>query len=397
MVRRTRSRTRTPARIVNGEPIRIAQWVRIRWWNACAYYAVTLAEALRRRGDESFLIAPSGTPAYREAAERGIATPDLGDPGSSNPLVAVASWRRVAAFLRQESIDVLNVHSGPGHLPLALLASRGGITVVRTRGDIRAPKVGPVQRALYRRAAHHLVSADCLRPPYAGLGVPPERLSTLRGAADEVGLAKIDRADARISIRRELGLGEDALLIGMIARLSPVKGHRLLLEALTRLPETVHAVFAGGDAQLRRADLEAEARAAGIGARVRFVGAVPDPWRWAAALDVAVIASIDSEAICRSAFEYMGLGLPIVASTVHAIGEVVLEGVGLRVPPGDAGALARATGELVASPELRARMGDSARNHFERHYTMERFGTDASALFRAVRERDKEEKWNAQT
>jgi len=374
---------------VGPKGLRIAQWGSIRWWNACAWYHVSLADALARRGHGSWVLAPRQTPTYREAAERGIAVVDLGDLSGENP----ASWwrgaRSLRRFLRRERIDAMNVHTGAGHALCAWVCHRAGIPLVRTRGDIRVPRADPLHRFLYGRATqHHLAAADFLADEvYPPLGVPRDRVTVLRGGVDLGRLAAIVRADARKTVRERLGLAPDAPLIGMVARLSPVKGHADLIRAMAAwgaLRGAVHCVMAGPDAQLSRDDLRTVARAAGLADRIHLVGRVDDPFVWSAALDVAVIASVDSEAICRSAFEYMGLGVPLVATAVHAIREVVQPGTGLLVSPESPDALAAAIGRLLDEPALRRTIGAAGRAHVVANYGLDRFGLDAERMFAAV-------------
>ncbi|MCA9754300.1 MAG: glycosyltransferase family 4 protein [Candidatus Eisenbacteria bacterium] len=369
-------------------PLRVAQWVRIRWWNACAYYAVSLAEGLARIGHESFVLAPKGTPAYEEAKTRGLRVPEIGDPGSSRPDEWLRSGRALRRFLEDEAIDVVNVHSGPGHARLSRLRTQLGFRVVRTRGDIRPPRTGSVQRWLYRDGTdHHLVSADFLRAPYDALGVPESRITTLRGGTDLARTDQVDREAARRAVRERLGLSPDQPLIGMIARLSPVKGHDVLLRAMAELRvrhPRAHLVCAGGNAQLTREQLERMAHEIGVGPRVHFVGRVEDPLEWAAALDVAVIASTGSEAICRSAFEYLAVRVPIVASRIHAVGEVLEGDVARLVPPASVIPLADALSGLLANADERVRLAEKGRAHVEEHYSLERFGASAAAVFRQL-------------
>ncbi|MEZ4651261.1 MAG: glycosyltransferase family 4 protein [Candidatus Eisenbacteria bacterium] len=369
-------------------PLRVAQWVRIRWWNACAYYAVSLAEGLARIGHESWVLAPPGTPAHEEAKKRGLRVPDIGDPGSSRPDEWLRSGRALRRFLAAERIDVVNVHSGPGHARFSRWRTGLGFRVVRTRGDIRPPRTAAVQRWLYRHGTdHHLISADFLRTPYEDLGVPAERITTLRGGTDLARADRVERAGARRNVRERLGLAPDQPLVGMIARLSPVKGHEVLLRAMAELRvrhPRAHLVCPGGDAQLSREQLQALADSIGLGPRVHFVGRVEDPLEWAAALDVAVIASTGSEAICRSAFEYLAVGVPIVASRIHAVGEVLAGDVARLVPPGAVVPLANALADLLASEDERAALAARGRAHVEAHYSLERFGAGAAAVFRTL-------------
>jgi glycosyltransferase involved in cell wall biosynthesis len=373
----------------NGLPLRVAQWVRIRWWNACAWYAVTLAEALARRGHASYVLAPPGTPAAREAAARGLPLPDVGDPGGASPLGLGRDARRLRRFLASERIQLVNVHSGPGHALLALLCLRLGIPLVRTRGDIRPPHRGPLQRWLYRRGTtHHLAAASFIEAEHYGGLVPSRgRVTVLRGGIDTARLDRISRPEARALARVRLGLPAATPLVGMIGRLSPVKGHTDFLNAMARIARErrdLHLVIAGPEAQLSPEDLREIARAQGLEERTHVLGRVDDPLAWAAALDVAVIASIDSEAICRSAFEYLGLGIPLVATRVHAIPEIVVEGAGLLVPPGDPERLAAAVGYLLEAPEVRESFSRAGKEHVRAHYALERFGEHAERLFRRL-------------
>ncbi len=376
--------------------LRIAQWGRIRWWNACAWYLVTLAEGLARTGHQSFVLAPRTAPLRDEAIARGLEAPDLGDLGSSDPRVLWRSVARVESFLRDQRIDVVNIHSGPGHAALAWICRRLDIAVVRTRGDIRLPRGTPFQRWLYRRGTdHHIASAEFLRrAAYPRLGIDPSEVSVLRGGIDLSEPASIDRAEARRRLRAEADVPADAWVVGMIARLSPVKGHLDLLRAVARLAREwprLHVVLAGQDAQLSSADLRAKATELGIGERVRLVGRVDEPLRWAAGFDAAVIASTGSEAICRSAFEYLALGLPVVAARINAVEEIVTAEVGLPVPPGDSEAIAVALSRLRDEPGLGAALGEAARRRMEECYRLERFAGDAVGLFRQVlaRKRDR--------
>lgn len=366
-------------------PLVVAQWVRIRWWNACAYYAIALAEGLARNGHRSFVLAPAGTPAHTEARQRGLEVPDIGDPGSLRPDEWWRAGRRLREFLRNEAVDVVNVHSGAGHERFSRWRGRYGYRLVRTRGDIRGPRTGLLQRRLYGSGTdHHLVSAQFLAARYAELGVAPEDVTILRGGIDLDRARQVDREGARHEIRARLGLATDQPLVGMIARLSPVKGHDVLLRAFAELrvrAPRARLVCAGGEAQLRSSDLEALASSLGIGDRVHVVGRVDDPWTWAAALDVAVIASTGSEAICRSAFEYLAVGVPIVASRLHAIAEVLTDDVALLVPPGQPVPLADGLQRLLEDSGLRARLARRGHEHVRAHYSLERFGEEAATLF----------------
>lgn len=368
-------------------PLRIAQWGKIRWWNACAWYLVQQSLALDRIGHHTVVLAPPSSPIVTHARALGLETPDFEDLEANNPWTFARRLARVRDWLRIESIDLINVHTGAGHSLLAAAAALNGLPLVRTRGDIRLPRIDPAHAWLYRRADHHLATAEFLRRSvYPPLGVPLDRVTTLLGGSDRASFDAVDGPAARREVRHRLGVGAESRLIGMVARLSPVKGHRDLLEAavpLLKMDPDLHLVLPGGDAQLTAEVLREEAREIGLELQVHLPGRVEDPLVWAAALDIAVIASIDSEAICRSAMEYLGLGLPIVATRLNAVAEVVGDG-GVLVPPSDPSALGAALRALLASEARRVELGRAARSRFEQEFTLERFGESSAALFGSV-------------
>ena len=163
-------------------------------------------------------------------------------------------------------------------------------------------------------------------------------------------------------VRQALALSADTPLIGTVARLAPVKGLQHLISAmpeiLRRCPHA-HLVIAGdGD---RRADLEAMVRRTAVAERVHFLGFRRDAAAVTAALDVFVLPSLN-EGQGRVLVTAMALGVPVVATNVGGVPEVVEDGrQGLLVPPASPAALARAVTMLVKDPALAASLGRAGR------------------------------------
>lgn len=346
---------------------------------------VALAEGLEQLGHTSLVLAPEGAPLLTEARKRGLSCPPIGDLGSAHPGRFLLALRSVERLLEAERIDVVNVHSGAGHAPLALICRRLGIPLVRTRGDIRLPRVTPFQRWLYRRAtARHIAAASFLRDAaYRPLGIDPEAVAVLRGGIEV--RETVDRSEARKELRRVCNLPPGAWVAGMVARLSPVKGHRDVIAAVARQAKAwpdLHLVLAGGPAQLSAHDLAVAARDHGIADRVHVVGRVEEPLRWAAGFDAAIIASIGSEAICRSALEYLALGVPVIATRINAVAEVVTPEVGLQVEPGDAEGIAAALARLREDPGLVEALRAAGPRHIAAHYRLQDFAARTAAIYR---------------
>ncbi|GAB6048156.1 hypothetical protein JCM19379_19840 [Methyloparacoccus murrellii] len=195
------------------------------------------------------------------------------------------------------------------------------------------------------------------------------RVRVLPNAID---LAAVQLAPRR-DWRRELDLPPTARLVGFVGRLAHVKGVDVLLRAaasLTADRPDVHWVVVGDGSE--RAELESLAEALGLSAAVHFVGAVAreDIYSAIKGFDIGVMPSRPGlEGFGLSALEAMACGVPLVASAVDALPEVVLDGeTGILAPPGEPVALAAALRKLLDDPALADRLRDRALRHVAGNY-----------------------------
>jgi len=368
------------------ERLRLLEIADVRWWNAGAQYAVSLSGALRARGHEVVVAGMPGSPPLEACEKEGISTAPIPGLDGSDPArfpSAAASLRRLIV---RGGFDLVNAHRGGGHLAAALAVRGAGrrIPLVRTRGDIRSPRRGPFARALYARWTDRvIVSGDFMRRDYAPLGVEGSRITTIHGGVD---LERFRPSSARAASRRALGLSEEAAVAGIVARLSPVKGQADFLEAaaivLSELPGA-RFVVAGAEQQIRWSDLDALARRLGIAGSVQYLGGIDDVRRVLAALDVGVVASRGSEAICRIGMEYLASGVPVVATRAGVLPEIIEEDVsGHLVPQEDPRALAAAMRRVLADRTGARRLGEGARRCAEARLGLERFAAATEEVYR---------------
>ena len=165
----------------------------------------------------------------------------------------------------------------------------------------------------------------------------------------------------REAARAALGIPTETRVVAFLGRLSPEKAPELLLEA-TR--DTGTLVLFAGDGPLRAA-LQAEGR----GTQAQFLGFVSDVGPVLAAADVLALPSW-TEGLPMAVLEAMAAGVPVVASAVGSLPQVLGEGAGLLVPPGDTAALRAALARL-ADPGLRASLAAAARARVEARYGAE--------------------------
>jgi glycosyltransferase involved in cell wall biosynthesis len=219
----------------------------------------------------------------------------------------------------------------------------------------------------------HAISQTVRTAAIRSLGIPPERITVIPRGRDPERLGAPGRT-RRGRVRRRLGLRPDDEIVITVGRQEFLKGHRFLLEAaemLGRSRPRLVVLVAGrrGTASDRLARLH---RRPGVGDVVRVLGYRDDVPDLLAASDLFVFPSL-SEGLGGALIEAMALGLPIVASDVDAIREVVEpERNALLVRPGSTLELAGAVEALLDDPERRGVFGVRSRWIFEERFTIDR-------------------------
>jgi glycosyltransferase involved in cell wall biosynthesis len=157
--------------------------------------------------------------------------------------------------------------------------------------------------------------------------------------------------------------------VGVAARLAPVKGLEYLIEAVKAL-DNVHLVIAGDGPEKDR--LENLVRHESLEDRVTFTGWLDDIGRTMSQWDIYAQPSV-AEGLGIAALEAMSLGIPVVASDVGGLREIVVSGeTGFLVPPRDSAQLAAHLKELACNAELRRKMGEAARARAIEKFSRER-------------------------
>lgn len=180
------------------------------------------------------------------------------------------------------------------------------------------------------------------------------------------GVPALPRGDGA-AVREQLGIPAATTLVGSVGHLRPEKAYEVLIAALPLLSDPAAALLIAGEGP-ERARLQELAADLGVADRVHLPGARSDVADVLDALDVAVCCS-DFEGGPLSVMEYMGAGLPIVATDVGGLPELIVDGeTGLLVRPRDPAGLAAAIDRLRSDRALAARLGDAARELRAREY-----------------------------
>jgi glycosyltransferase involved in cell wall biosynthesis len=197
-------------------------------------------------------------------------------------------------------------------------------------------------------------------------------------------------ADARRSVRQELGLDDSARLIGLIGRLHPMKGHELFIRAM-RLVSAEFAdarfVLCGRDVTWDSPQLNTWIDAQGLRERFHLLGERDDVPRILAACDLAVSAS-STEGFANVIGEAMACETPCVATDVGDASRILRDS-GLVVPPGDPGALADGCARLLRlDAEARRQLGRRGRQLVFENYSVESVTAQYTNLWHEVARRD---------
>ena len=289
----------------------------------------------------------------------------------------------IAGYLRSARPQIVHTFLLTASLygRLAAILARVPI-VIGTEVNIyehKRPAHALAERLLMAGTDRMVVSAESVRDFYVKqVHARPSKIDVIYNAVD---FTQAQATMSREEMRKTLSLPAGARVAGIIARLTEQKGHRYLFEALASRPDLadVHLLVVGGGEQ--QDALVREVHAKGLASRVHFLGARRDLGNLLAAMDLFVLPSL-WEGLPLSMVLAMGAGLPIVATRVAGIPEVVDDGrTGLLVEPRDVDALGAALARLLGDPELRHRIGEDARAAVLPRFGVDRYVDSVAALY----------------
>jgi sugar transferase (PEP-CTERM/EpsH1 system associated) len=280
-------------------------------------------------------------------------------------------WRcvwRLARLMRRERVGLIHAHQyGPFFYGLAarLLYRRPALVFTehgRQHPDYPRRKRIVVNRLLLQRRDRVVGVGEAVREALIrNEGIPPQRVEVIYNGIDLAPFSP-DGVSPPAEVRREIGVGAEDLVILQVARLDYLKDHATAVRTLAHVARhrpDARLLLAGEGPE--REGIEKLIREHDLGRHVLLLGQRTDVPRLLAAADLFLLTSI-SEGIPLTVIEAMAAGLPVVATGVGGLAEVVEEGkTGLLAPAGDHAALARDLLRLAEDPGLRAEMGRRGR------------------------------------
>lgn len=286
-------------------------------------------------------------------------------------------WRFLRT-VRKERIDVIHAHElGMGFyaavtarllsLPCVITLHGRSSSATRSASRVRA------YRFAMRSCRTVAVSHELATWISDRFGLDQDELRVIHNGVDAVEVDVEKVATHRREVRRELGIGDDAVVATTVGRLFAVKNHPLLLQAARRVavsePST-HFVLVGDGPE--RSRLQSLTASLGLDGRVHFLGERGDVDRILAASDLFVLPSL-SEGLSIAILEAMAAGLPVVATDVGDNHFLIKNGLnGFLVESGDEEALADRVLALRRDSGLRRELGTEGRRLTRDHYSSAR-------------------------
>jgi len=344
-----------------------------------------LADILRHRSSRfrfSVACLIRGGGLEHEIREMGVPVTVLGRRGK----VHIGLVLRLARWFRQQRVDVVHTHLFTADSYGRVAARLAGVPAVFSTAHATVVCEGAARRAVHRALSWISTRVIVCSEEVGRVMREQDHLRSSRLVVIPNGI-NIDRLAGACGegVRAEFAVPHDALLIGVVGRLHPAKGHRDLFAAMERLRNggLMPTCLVIGSGDLRR-ELEEEASRLGLADRVVFTGQRSDVPRLLAALDVLAMPS-RWEGLPIALLEAMAMSRPIVTTRVGGIPDVIQdEDNGLLVPPADPAALAGALRRMLTDQQLRERLGRRALETLRERYDVARTASAYEGLYAAA-------------
>ena len=361
-----------------GAPIRIAYVVNTFGMGGLERCAANLINQLDRKQFDPTLICLSRVGgAAQWITASGVEIVELDKRKGNDPSVV---WK-LARALRERQIDLVHSHNWGTLVETVIARRRAGVTThihaehglelsdLRIRRWRFKARRAAMRWALNRTNAVVVVDESVREKLVQRSGIVPDKITVVQNGVE---LSNLKNARSRASeIRASLEFSDDAMLLGSVGRLAPVKDFGTAIDAVAELRQKgrpAHLVLVGDGPE--RAALLEHSNQCGIEQFVHLVGQQEDVAAWYSAMDVYLNSSV-SEGMNLAIMEAMAAGVPSVVTDVGANAVLVAGELacGLVVRPGESSDMANAVDRLLANEQLREEMSKNAQLVYRRNYS----------------------------
>ncbi len=347
-------------------------------WGGTELHILNLSDQLRRRGHDITIACRPGRWVEEQAQQLGLTTVPIRVMKQND----WQDYRKMREYLRQNKPDVMHVHWSSDIVVPGFAALREHVPVRVMSRHMPYPFKNRAGALLYSRLLYtNLVTVSrSVRDTLVASGAAAQRVEVIHHGTDVEAFART--TVPREEVRRQLGIREGHVGVGIVGRIAVEKGHRFLLEAAhelgTRYP--LHFVVVGDGPE--EAQMKQKVQELGLSERVTFTGFREDVNNILQALDVVTVPSTWNEPCSAVVQQAMALSRPVIGTRAGGTPEMIVEGeTGLLVPPSDAGSLADAIGVLAGDAFARKRMGEAGRVRVEAHFSLRAMTDKIEALY----------------
>lgn len=342
-------------------------------------YCLTLAKGFKARGHNVYIACAGGNLVEQFKKEGIVYVPiPIKTKKEVSPKIFISALR-LRKFIREEKIDIIHANTRVTQVLAALLQRQTQKPFISTcHGFFKKrllrkifPCWGVKVIAISEQVKEHLMK---------DFAVPEEDIRVIHNGID-VERFRPATNDQRRLAKKNLGLG-DGLVIGIVARLSDVKGHRYLIEAmsevLSQIPNAQLLIVGDGR---EKEELLALTKRLRVENYVYFRPSVDDTRDVLSAMDLFVLPSL-KEGLGLSLMEAMASGLGVIGSDIGGIRSLIHDGDnGLLTRPADSNGLSCAILELLKDTNKRESLGEAARNFIQKNFSQEKMVSETQRIY----------------
>ncbi|MBN1914052.1 MAG: glycosyltransferase family 4 protein [Candidatus Omnitrophica bacterium] len=332
-------------------------------------YILTLTEGLTSRGHHIYVASSAG--GLREQLQKkkaGYFYIPIRVKNELHPQILL-SFFKLLPKVKEKDIDIIHANSRVTQVLASLLSRATGRPYIFTCHGFFKKKISRIISPCWGRRVI-AVSEEVKAHLKEDFRAKEEIIRVINNGID-INKFKVTSPNYKAQIKKEMGLSY-APLIGIVARLSDVKGHVYLIRAMPEIIKSIPAaqLLIAGDGKMKK-ELVELAQNLGIMDKVFFIPAGKDTERLLSALDVFVLPSL-KEGLGLSLMEAMACGLAVVGSDVGGIRSLIkTDETGILVGPKDTHAIASAVIGLLKDVQKREKLGDNARSFIRNHFPQE--------------------------
>jgi glycosyltransferase involved in cell wall biosynthesis len=334
-----------------------------------------------KRGYRMLIACQPGSRIRKVAEGKGIPVIALRMRVAMDPL-AVANCIRA---IKKNGVDLVHTHSSTDSWCCSMGAKLAGVPVIRSRHVTTPISTNCFSHFLFMKLADRVITSGetIRRQMIEGNGYNPRKIISIPAGIDEKRFSPEISGD---NVRKDLNIGKEDYLLGIVSVLRSWKGHVYLLEAFRALREKIphlKLVIVGSGPQERNIRKYIEGN--GLAGKVIMTGHREDVPQILKNLDLFILPSYSNEATSQVIPQAMAMGIPVIATSAGGIWEVVKDGeTGKLVPPRDAPALSEAIFWAYQNREETRKMARKARELVLKDFTLARMIEKTGNVYREL-------------